>query len=130
MCENIHAVPVSSYFMFVILVLLTLGLIQHGESQLSFPEHWEGILGLWGCSGVGESNIPWGMCVSQGMEGDQEPVGWEGWWDTQSTLGASPGCPKDTAPLRAGVWTWPERAGPTIPEESPGDASKGCIHSK
>lgn len=52
MCENIHAVPVSSYFMFVILVLLTLGLIQCREPQLSFIRALGEFLGFWGLFGV------------------------------------------------------------------------------
>lgn len=52
MCENIHAVPVSSYFMFVILVLLTLGLIHYGEPQLSLVRALAGFLGAVGLFGV------------------------------------------------------------------------------
>lgn len=114
MCENIHAVPVSSYFMFVILVLLTLGLIQYGEPQLSFVRALGGFFGVmqavW-CGG--NPTDPVACACPRGMEGDPEPVGvggLVGHTTPWGSAGGSPGCPKHTAPLRVGLWTWPKRA--------------------
>lgn len=94
MCENIHAVPVSSYFMFVILVLLTLGLIQYGEPQLSFVRALGGFFGVmqavW-CGG--NPTVPVACACPRGWRVTQSLLGWEGWWDTQHP-GALLGAPQ------------------------------------
>lgn len=94
MCENIHAVPVSSYFMFVILVLLTLGLIQYEESQLSFLRALGGVFGVMGLFGVeGIQHSLWDV-VSQGTEGDREPVGVGGLVGHTTPWGSHGGLPR------------------------------------
>lgn len=71
MCENIHAVPVSSYFMFVILVLLTLGLIQYGEPQLSLVRALGGVWGSGSCLCGGNPAFPGGCACPRGRQGDR-----------------------------------------------------------
>lgn len=75
MCENMHAVPVSSYFMFVILVLLTLGLIQYGEPQLSLVRALGGVWGSGGCLCGGNPALPVGCACPRGRQGDRA---WQG----------------------------------------------------
>lgn len=96
MCKNMHAVPVSSYFMFVILVLLTLGLIQYGEpQQRETRPPWSCCKAFWGygsCLAWRKSNVHHqdvhlpGRPVGEQHLGSSRGQG-EAWWDMQVSWG-------------------------------------------